>query len=109
MIRIVAFRKAALAGVAGAAAWEAVLRSALLAGVPAFDIVRSIGTLVVDEAVGGGVTEMITFFNIHGAMVYVDAAGATTGYEDVFTKIAMCRRHYAACGLGEGFVDQFVR
>lgn len=68
-----------------------------------------IHTLVVDEAVGGGVTEMITFFNIHGAMVYVDEAGRTTGYEDVFTKIAMCRRHYAACGLGEGFVDQFVR
>ncbi|HVK32626.1 MAG TPA: cupin, partial [Burkholderiaceae bacterium] len=45
----------------------------------------------------------------HGAMVYVDAAGATVGYEDVFTKIAMCRKHYAACGLGEGFVDQFVR
>jgi 2,4'-dihydroxyacetophenone dioxygenase len=59
--------------------------------------------------VGGGVTEMITFFTIHGAMVYVDAAGATIGYEDVFTKIAMCRRHYAAVGLGEGFVDQYVR
>ena len=34
---------------------------------------------------------MITFFNIHGAMVYVDEAGEVTGYEDVFTKIAMCR------------------
>lgn len=68
-----------------------------------------IHTLVVDEAVGGDVTEMITLFNIHGAMVYVDGSGATTGYEDVFTKIAMCRRHYAAVGLGEGFVDQFVR
>jgi 2,4'-dihydroxyacetophenone dioxygenase len=68
-----------------------------------------IHTLVVDEAVGGSVTEMITFFTIHGAMVYVDAAGATVGYEDVFTKIAMCRKHYAAVGLGEGFVDQFVR
>jgi 2,4'-dihydroxyacetophenone dioxygenase len=68
-----------------------------------------IHTLVVDEAVGGDVTEMITLFNIHGAMVYVDGSGATTGYEDVFTKIAMCRKHYAAVGLGEGFVDQFVR
>jgi hypothetical protein len=43
---------------------------------------------------------MITFFNIHGAMVYVDEAGEVTGYEDVFTKIEMCRRHYAESGLG---------
>jgi 2,4'-dihydroxyacetophenone dioxygenase len=40
---------------------------------------------------------MITFFNIHGAMVYVDEPG-TTGYEDVFTKIEMCRRHYEGRG-----------
>jgi len=52
---------------------------------------------------------MITFFNIHGAMVYVDEAGEVTGYADVFTKIGMCRRHYAGNGLGEGCVDQFVR
>jgi quercetin dioxygenase-like cupin family protein len=67
-----------------------------------------IHTLVVDEAVGGA-TEMITFFNIHGAMVYVDEAGQTTGYEDVFTKIAMCKAHYEAVGLGAGHVAQFVR
>ena len=40
---------------------------------------------------------------------YVDEADRQTGYEDVFSKIAMCRRHYAACGLGEGYVDQFIR
>ena len=69
-----------------------------------------IHTLVVDDTAGGAeVTEMITFFNIAGAMVYVDEAGRTTGYEDVFTKIEMCRKHYAACGLGAGFVDSFVR
>jgi len=67
-----------------------------------------IHTLVVDEAAGGA-TEMITFFNIHGAMVYVDEAGQTTGYEDVFTKIAMCKAHYEAVGLGAGHVDRFVR
>lgn len=67
-----------------------------------------IHTLVVDEAVGA-VQEMITFFNIAGAMVYVDEQGQTTGYEDVFTKIDMCRKHYVACGLGEAYVDQFVR
>jgi quercetin dioxygenase-like cupin family protein len=67
-----------------------------------------IHTLVVDEASGGD-TEMITFFNIHGAMVYVDEAGQPTGYEDVFSKIAMCKAHYEAVGLGAGYVDQFVR
>jgi 2,4'-dihydroxyacetophenone dioxygenase len=67
-----------------------------------------IHTLVVDEA-SGGAPEMITFFNISGAMVYVDEAGQQTGYEDVFTKIEMCRRHYTAVGLGADYVDRFVR
>lgn len=67
-----------------------------------------IHTLTVDE-VSGGAPEMITFFNIAGAMVYVDADGRQTGYEDVFSKIDMCRRHYEAVGLGGGFVDQYVR
>ncbi len=67
-----------------------------------------IHTLVVDEA-SGGAQEMITFFNIAGAMVYVDDAGNTTGYEDVFTKIEMCRKHYTAVGLGADYVTQFVR
>jgi quercetin dioxygenase-like cupin family protein len=67
-----------------------------------------IHTLVVDEAAGGA-PEMITFFNIHGAMIYVDEQGNTTGYEDVFTKISMCRQHYAQVGLGADYVDQFVR
>ena len=65
-------------------------------------------TVVVDEAAGEA-QEMITFFNIHGAMVYVDEKGGVTGYEDVFSKIAMCRKHYAGCGLGEDYVDQFIR
>ena len=52
---------------------------------------------------------MITFFNIHGAMIYVDETGKQSGYEDVFTKIEMCRQHYIEVGLGSGYVDQFVR
>jgi len=63
-----------------------------------------IHTLVVDP----GVEEMITFFNIAGAMIYLDAEGAQNGYEDVFTKIEMCRAHYRAVGLGD-YVDQFIR
>jgi beta-glucosidase/6-phospho-beta-glucosidase/beta-galactosidase len=45
MIRIVAIRKAALAGVVGALAWDVVLRGASFAGIPLFDIVRELGTL----------------------------------------------------------------
>ena len=53
--------------------------------------------------------EMITLFNISGAMIYVDAEGRQVGYEDVFTKIEMCRRHYAEVGLGADYVGAFIR
>jgi hypothetical protein len=62
-------------------------------------------TLVVPE----GETEMITMFTVNGVMIYVDPWGKTTGFEDVFTKIDMCRRHYADVGLGADYVDQFIR
>lgn len=62
-------------------------------------------TLTVDE----GVDEMITFFNISGAMLYLDEADRIVAYEDVHTKIEMCRQHYIACGLGADFIQQFVR
>jgi hypothetical protein len=52
---------------------------------------------------------MITQFNIHGAMIYLDDKGQTTGYEDVFTKIEMCRKHYIEVGLGADYIDQFIR
>jgi len=61
-------------------------------------------TLVVDSA-----DEMITMFNVNGAMVYVDEAGKAIGYEDVFTKIEMCMAHYEKVGLGKAFVEQFIR
>ncbi len=53
--------------------------------------------------------EMITFFNIAGAMIYLDEQGRQVGYEDVWTKLEMCRAHYAGVGLGADYVDQFVR
>ena len=52
---------------------------------------------------------MITFFNIAGCMYYVDEQGNNTGFEDVFAKIDMCRKHYAEVGLGADYVDQFIR
>ena len=55
------------------------------------------------------VSEMITFFSISGAMIYVDTEDRMIGYEDVWTKIGMCRAHYADVGLGADYTDQFVR
>jgi len=62
-------------------------------------------TLVVEA----DVPEMITLFQVNGAMIYVDPDGGVLGYEDVFTKINLCRSHFAATGLGESFVEQFIR
>ena len=62
-------------------------------------------TLVVDE----DVEEMITLFQVNGVMIYVDPDGGVLGYEDVFTKIALCRAHYEKVGLGADYVDQFIR
>jgi 2,4'-dihydroxyacetophenone dioxygenase len=53
--------------------------------------------------------EMVTFFNISGAMIYLDGDGIQNGYEDVFTKIEMARAHYEHVGLGGDFVRQFIR
>ena len=53
--------------------------------------------------------EMITFFNIGGAMIYLDDDGRQVGYEDVWSKIEMCRRHYGDVGLGADYVEQFIR
>lgn len=70
-----------------------------------FEPPGEIHTLVVPE----DTSEMITFFNIQGSMVYLDENNKHVGYEDVFTKIDMCRAHYEASGLGRDYVDQFVR
>ncbi len=53
--------------------------------------------------------EMITFFNISGAMIYLDENNELTGWEDVFSKIDMCRAHYEKNGLGADYLDQLIR
>ena len=50
MIRSVAYSKAILAGMAGAIAWEFVARLLISAGVPFFDLVMTLGTLVLPQA-----------------------------------------------------------
>ena len=62
-------------------------------------------TLVVPE----DVEEMITLFQVNGSLMYVDPQGVSTGYDDVFTRIEKARAHYAAVGLGEHYVEQFIR
>src|SRR5437868_9063943 len=46
MLRVVSFRKAILAGAAGALVWEAAVRLLALAGLPMFDLVRELGTVL---------------------------------------------------------------
>ena len=53
-------------------------------------------TLVVEPHVA----EMITLFQVNGVMIYVDPDGAVLGYEDVFTKIDLCRTHYGESRAG---------
>ncbi len=62
-------------------------------------------TLVVDPHVD----EMITMFQVNGAMIYVDPDGNMTGYDDVFTRLDRCRAHYTAVGLGADFVERYIR
>lgn len=62
-------------------------------------------TLVVPD----DVDEMITYFQVNGVMYYCDPWGKHLGYEDVFTKIDMCRKHFEEVGLGADYVDQFIR
>lgn len=61
-------------------------------------------TLVADAARG-----MRTFFVTTGSLVYTDADGMQTGFEDVFTRLALFRDHLAAHGLDQTIADQLIR
>lgn len=62
-------------------------------------------TLVVDE----DQDEMLTLFQVQGALIYTDTQGHTTGFDDVFTKIERCQRYFEEVGLGAAYTEQFVR
>jgi len=53
--------------------------------------------------------EMVTLFTVHGALMYVDTEGRSTGYDDVFTRIEKYREHFDRVGLGADHVKQFIR
>lgn len=74
------------------------------AGMYVFEPPGEIHTLTVDND-----DEMITFFHISGALIYFDENDRPCGYDDVHTKIEMCRRHFAETGLGPDYVEQFIR
>jgi NAD(P)-dependent dehydrogenase (short-subunit alcohol dehydrogenase family) len=65
------------------------------------------GGLVPEDA--AGVPKMITHCKLHGAMIYLDEQGNTSGYEHVSSKFELCRKGYNAVGLGAYYVDQFLR
>ncbi|KAH6950931.1 RmlC-like cupin domain-containing protein [Fusarium avenaceum] len=71
----------------------------------AFEPPGDIHTLEVPE----GVEEMITLFHVTGAYIYVDQHGNPEAVEDVFSKLELAKEHYKNVGLGENFVQQFIR
>lgn len=79
--------------------WEAV------EGGYVFEAPGDTHTLVVPE----DVEEMITLFHTTGTITYVDPDGNVTGFEDVFTRLETCRRHFETVGLGADFVNQFIK
>ena len=62
-------------------------------------------TLIVPE----GTTEMITLFHVTGTLVYVDPDGQAVGYDDVFARLELARAHYERIGLGEDYIQTFIR
>jgi hypothetical protein len=62
-------------------------------------------TLVVDD----GADEMVTWFHVSGALIYFDEDDLPCGFDDVHRKIAMCRAHFTAVGLGSDYVERFIR
>lgn len=79
--------------------WEAKVGSYV------FEPPGEIHTLVVPE----GVDEMITLFHVTGSLLYCDPDGKVVGAEDVFTKLELAKKYYKEIGLGEDFVNQFIR
>jgi 2,4'-dihydroxyacetophenone dioxygenase len=61
-------------------------------------------TLVADAKDG-----MTTFFVTRGSLIYTDEAGKQIGYEDVFTRLALCRRHFQEAGFESDTIERMIR
>jgi quercetin dioxygenase-like cupin family protein len=53
--------------------------------------------------------EMLTFFHISGALIYLDETDRVIGYDDNFSLIEQARLHYASNGIGVDYVDTLIR
>jgi 2,4'-dihydroxyacetophenone dioxygenase len=62
-------------------------------------------TLVVPE----GCEEMLTLFQVNGALVYVDQQGSAIGYDDVFSRLEGTRRHYESAGVDAEYLETLIR
>lgn len=63
-----------------------------------------IHTLCADDQLG-----MTTFFVTRGSLIYTDDVGMQIGFEDVFTRLALFRKHLADRGLDQKIADQMIR
>jgi quercetin dioxygenase-like cupin family protein len=77
------------------------------AGTYVFEPPGETHTLLVDE----DCEEMITMFHVTGSLLYVaeDSDTEIIGFDDVFSKLEKAKKWYKECGLGEDYVQQFVR
>lgn len=57
----------------------------------------------------GDPEESLTMFWITGTLVELDEEGKTTGYADVFTRIAQAEAHFESVGLGADHVGEYIR
>jgi 2,4'-dihydroxyacetophenone dioxygenase len=53
--------------------------------------------------------EMLTWFLVNGAMIYVDEKGNLTGFTDVFDRVEKYREHCRKVGLKEAVVEDILR
>lgn len=61
-------------------------------------------TLVADPEEG-----MTTLFVTHGCLVFVDSEGTMIGFEDVYSRLEKCRRHYRAISRDPVELDALIR
>jgi quercetin dioxygenase-like cupin family protein len=69
-----------------------------------FEPPGEVHTLVCDDD-----DEMITLFHVCGCLIYCDEGGNACGYDDVHTKIDMCRRHFAEVGVDDLVLQRLIR
>lgn len=52
---------------------------------------------------------MTTFFVTRGSLIYTDETGKQIGYKDVFTRLALCRRHFQEAGFESETIEHMIR